>query len=94
MENVVVKVDLQVVSVKQFTRRSQRTGQELEVVSGTKYPAIISCPDKEDLDLSSLKFGDNVTCDVELCFTSIQCVSDSGKKFYRRIPTFKIVNIL
>ena len=94
MENVVTKISLDVVEVKTFTRRSQNIGQELYVVSGTKYPAVVECPDKEVLDLSTLKFGDTVTADVELTFTSVQCVSDGGKKFYKRIPTWKIKNIL
>ena len=94
MENVVTKVSLDVVEVKTFTRRSQKIGQELLVMSGTKYPAVIECPDADILDLSSLKFGDNVTADVELTFTSVQCVSDGGNKFYKRMPTWKIKNIL
>ncbi len=93
MENV-VKMPLTVVDVKTFTRRSQKIGQELLVLSGTQYPAVVECPDQDVLDLTNLKGGDNITADVTLTFTSVQCVSDSGKKFYKRIPTWKIKNIL
>ena len=89
-----VEVDLTVVDVRTFTRKSRTTGQELEVESGNKYPARISCPDKEELDLTSLKRGDLCTFLVELGFQSMQCVSDNDKKYYKRVPTFFIKDIV
>lgn len=89
-----MEVVLEVSSVKTFTRKSGTTGQELLVSSGSTYPARISAPDKEVLDLTSLKMGDNITAVVELGFTSYQCVSDNDKKYYKRVPTFVIKNII
>lgn len=89
-----IEILLDVVEVKTFTRKSGKTGQELCVNSGSKYPARIDCPDKEVLDLTSLKFGDRVTAVVELGFTSFQCVTDGGVKYYKRVPTFAVKNIV
>lgn len=89
-----VEVELVVAGVKEFTRRSGTVGQELLVDSDSKYPARIDAPDKNVLDLSTLKVGDTVIADVELTFTSCRMVSDSGLKYYKRIPTFKIKNII
>lgn len=89
-----IEIQLEVKGVKTFTRQSGNTGQELLVESGSNYPARVNCPDKEVLDLTSLKNGDSILAEVELGFTSYQCVSDNDKKYYKRVPTFKIKNII
>ena len=89
-----VEVEMKVVNVRTFTRRSGRTGQEVEVESGNKYPAKVSAPDKEDLDLTSLRNGDVCIFLVEIGFQSMHCVADSDKQYYKRVPTFFIKNIV
>lgn len=84
-------VEFDVVGVKSFTRKSGNTGQELLVSSGSMYPAVVSCVDKEIFDCSTLKQNDHIECNCELVFNCVQCVSDSGKKYYKRIATFKII---
>lgn len=89
-----VEINVTVDSVKTFTRKSGNIGQELLVESGSKYPARIDAPDRNVLDLSDLHSGDNVTLLVELGFTSYQCISDNDKTYYKRVPTFRIKNII
>ena len=89
-----VEVQFTVFDVKTFTRKSGHVGQELRVESGSNYPAVIQAPDQEVLDLSNLKKGDLITAIIELGFTSYQCVSDNDKKYYKRVPAFRIKNII
>lgn len=88
---MVIVVEFDVVGLKTFTRKSGNTGQELLVSSGSVYPAIVSCVDKEEFDLSVFKQNDHIECSCDLVFNSIQCVSDNGKKYYKRIATLKII---
>lgn len=87
------EVTLDVKGISTFTRKSGNTGQELLVDSGTQYNSKISCPDKEVLDLSNITQGKNKFL-VSLSFQSFQLVSDNNKKYYRRIPTIFIKNIV
>lgn len=89
-----VRVTLTINDVKTFTRMSGHTGQEVLVESGSNYPARINAPDVETVDLTFLKRGDKATFLVSLGFTSYQCVSDNDKKYYKRVPTFTIKNII
>ena len=89
-----VEVNFTVVGLKTFNRKSGTIGQELLVESGSNYPAVVSAPDQNLLDLSDLKAGETITALVELGFTSYQCVSDNDKKYYKRVPAFRIKNII
>ena len=89
-----VEIILTVDEVKTFDRKSGHTGQELCVESGSKYSARIDAPDKEELDLTVLKKGDVITAVVELGFASIHCLSNNEKSYYKRVPTFRIKNII
>lgn len=89
-----VEIILEVSGYKSFTRTSGRTGQELLVSSGSQYPARVSCPDKEVVDLSTLKSGDLITCIVSLGFASYQCISDNDIKYYKRVPTFTLKELV
>lgn len=85
-------VEFDVVGIKIFTRKSGNTGQEVLVSSGSIYPAVVSAVDKEICDLTILKQGDHIKAYCESYFTSVQCVSDSGKKYYKRIVSLIIKN--
>ena len=87
-----IVVEFDYVGVKTFTRKSGNTGQEVLVSSGSVYPAVVSCVDKEVFDFSSFKQGDHIECNCDLIFSSIQCMSDTGKKYYKRIATLRIVD--
>lgn len=90
---VIVNVDFVVLRVKEFPRKSGSIGQELYVDSEHTYPARLDCVDKDILDLSVLKNGDKVTFKCQLYFKTLQLVSDSGKKYYNRVPLLKVVGI-
>ena len=82
-------VKFDVVSVKQFPRKSGSTGQEVLVSSGGVYPAVVPALDKEIIDLTGVT--GELVCTCELTYNTFQCVSDSGKKYYKRVATFKII---
>lgn len=88
---MVLVVEFDYVGCKTFTRKSGNTGQEILVSSGSIYPAIVSAVDKEVFDFSVFKQNDHIECECDLVFTSIQCVSDAGKKYYKRIATLRIL---
>ena len=87
-----VELYLDVKNIKTFTRKSGNTGQEVVVDSGSQYNAIISAPDKEIIDLSSVKGTTKFI--VSIGFQSFQCVSDNDKKYYKRVPTIFIKDIV
>lgn len=87
------EVVLDVRGISTFTRKSGNTGQEVLVDSGSQYNSKISAPDKEVLDLSGIKQGKQKFV-VSLGFQSFQLISDNDKKYYRRIPTIFIKDIV